>query len=312
MIVAAGRGTRLAPLTDWVPKPAVPVRGLPLIAYPLALLAEHGVDEVIINLHHLPDALREAALAHCPPGMRLEFSVEEELLDTGGGIRRAADFLRESDPCLILGGDMLLDFDLGGLLRAHRDDAAVTMLLKEDPRVATFGSVGVDAEGVVRRIGSRFDFRNDPGEEARAGIYVWANLVSARAFDSLPEREVFSHIDHWWAPLLSNGARDIRGVFEPCTWEPVGTLPEYLHANFHPPSLRFIDPDAQAQARGVQIDAHWVCGAGAQVGAGASLDRVVVWDGERIPAGFEARNGVFAGGRFIGLPERDADDGSSS
>ena len=106
MIVAAGRGTRLRPLTELLPKPALPVRGLPLIAYQLALLAHHGVREVVVNTHHLAERLEDAARRHCPPGVSLTFSRERELLDTGGGIRRVAAFLRESDPCLLVGGDM--------------------------------------------------------------------------------------------------------------------------------------------------------------------------------------------------------------
>ena len=153
MIVAAGLGTRMRPLSFLRPKPAVPVRGIPLIAYPLALLARHGVTEVVINVHHLPDLLIDAARRYAPPGLKLHFSIEAELLDTGGGIRRAVEFLRGAEPCLILGGDMLLDADLGGLCRLHRDRGdAVTMLLRRDPRAERFGSVGVDAEGRVKGV----------------------------------------------------------------------------------------------------------------------------------------------------------------
>ena len=98
MIVAAGLGTRLRPLTELRPKPALPVRGIPLIAYTLALLARHGVTEAIINAHHLPDILMDAARRHCPAGIDLRFSIEAELLDTGGGIRRVADFPARKRP----------------------------------------------------------------------------------------------------------------------------------------------------------------------------------------------------------------------
>jgi mannose-1-phosphate guanylyltransferase len=301
MIVAAGRGTRLAPLTDWLPKPALPVRGIPLIAYHLALLAHHGVREVVVNTHHLAEHLEAAARRHCPPGVSLTFSRERELLDTGGGIRRVAAFLRESDPCLLIGGDMLLDVDLGALVRQHGESgAAVTLLLREDPRQASFGSIGVDRAGVVCRIGSRFSFAA-PGGEVRAGLYAWANVVSARAFDTLPEREVFGHFDHWLAPRLAAGARDVHGAFPPCTWEPVGTLAEYLAANQRPPRLSYLDADAAARAAGVRFDGDNVIGAGASLGAGARLRRVVVWDGERVPDGCRACDGVFAGGRFHSL-----------
>ena len=301
MIVAAGRGTRLAPLTDWLPKPAVPVRGIPLIAYQLALLAHHGVREVVVNTHHLAERLEAAASRHCPPGVSLTFSLERELLDTGGGIRRVAAFLRESDPCLLIGGDMLLDVDLGALVRQHGESgAAVTLLLREDPRSASFGSIGVDRAGVVCRIGSRFSFAA-PGEEARAGLYAWANVVSARAFDSMPDRTVFSHLNDWWAPRLAAGTRDVCGAFLPCTWEPVGTLSEYLAANLRPPRLSYLDADAAARAAGVRFEGDNVIGAGASLGAGARLARVVVWDGERVPDGRRACDGVFAGGRFHSL-----------
>lgn len=295
MIVAAGLGTRLRPLTELRPKPAVPIRGIPMVAYTLALLRRHGVSEVVINVHHLPERLESAAREHCPEGITLHFSRETTLLDTGGGIRRVAGFLRESDPCLLIGGDMLLDADLSALVADHRERGdAVTMLLREDERVASFGSVGVDAVGLVRRIGSRFHF----GDETRAGLYTWANVVSARAFDALPNREVFSHFEGWIAPMLAGGARDVRGVFDACTWEPVGTLEEYLTANLAAPRLSYLNVDARARELGVRLEPDCVIGAGATLGAGASLKRAVVWDGERVPAGINAEGGVFAAGAF--------------
>jgi NDP-sugar pyrophosphorylase family protein len=302
MIVAAGLGTRLRPLTQWRPKPAVPVRGLPLLAYSLHLLARHGVREVMVNTHPLPEVVIEAARRHCPPGLALAFSHEEALLDTGGGIRRVAGFLRESDPCLLLGADMLLDADLGRLVRLHRERGdAWTLLLRDDPRGARFGTIGADAAGRVRRIGRRFAL---PGE-ARAGVYVWVNVLSPRAFEHMPDREVFSHLDHWLAPWLEAGASDVRaevwGARE-CSWEPVGTLREYLDANLRPQHLAHLDADALARACGVRFETESVIGAGATLGPGASLRRVVVWDGERVPAGFRGEDGVFAGGAFHRCP----------
>jgi NDP-sugar pyrophosphorylase family protein len=298
MIVAAGLGTRLAPLTRLRPKPALPVRGVPLVAFQLALLARHGVREVVINVHPLPELVIEAARRFAPPGLALRFSHEEQLLDTGGGIRRVADFLRESDPSLVLGADMLLDADLGALLARHRERRdAVTLLLRRDPRGAQFGTIGVDAEGALRRIGRRFDL----GGEVDAGVYVWANVIAARALDTLPEREVFSHLDDWIAPRLTAGARDLRGEVTDvtrCAWEPVGTPAEYLAANLRPPRLSYFDVDAAARRAGTRLEPGLVIGAGATLGAGARLRNAVVWDGERVPAGLRASGGVFAGGAF--------------
>jgi NDP-sugar pyrophosphorylase family protein len=299
MIVAAGLGTRLRPLSELRPKPALPVRGIPLIAYTLALLARHGVTEVVVNTHHLPDILMDAARHHCPTGIDLRFSIEAELLDTGGGIRRVADFLRESDPCLIVAGDMLLDADLSALVATHRERGdAWTLLLRDgDPREKAFGTIGLDSQNRLRRIGARCDL----GAEHRAGLYAWANVVAARAFEPLPEREIFSHLDHWIAPQLASGATDIRGeIFASSdfVWEPVGTPAEYLAANLEPIPLSYQAAIADAQRAGARIEGDVVIGADAELGPGVRLRRAVVWDGERVPAGLDASDGVFAGGIF--------------
>ena len=298
MILAAGLGTRMRPLSTLRPKPILPVRGVPLLAYPLAWLAHHGVREVIVNLHHSPNATRAVAELWAPPGLRVHFSEEPLLLDTGGGIRRAARFLRERDPSLVIAGDMILDLELRPLLDRHRTRGdAATLMLREDPRAARFGTIGVDAAGCVRRIARRFDL----GGEERAGVYVSVNLFAARVFESLPDREVFSHLDDWLAPRLAAGATDICGeVLAPadCLWEPVGTPAEYLEANLRPQRLSYFDADARARATGTRIEGDLVIGAGATLGRGVALERAVVWDGERVPDEFHGRNGIFAGAAF--------------
>ena len=304
MIVAAGLGTRMRPLTELLPKPALPVRGVPLIAYQLALLHRHGAREVAINAHHLPERLERAARSWCPEGMTLRFSRELELLGTGGGIRRMASFLRESDPSLVIGGDMLLDFDLGALAAWHeRGGHAASLLLREDPRAERFGTIGVDREGRVRRIAARQDL----GGEERAGVYAWANVLSPRIFESLPEREAFSHLDDWWMPALARGETGIRGLVvgpSACRWEPVGTPEELLAVNLTELSLDYLDVEAATRRAGARVQRDergaldLVLGAGARLGRGASLRRAVVFEGEEVPPGFRAEGGIFAGGAW--------------
>jgi mannose-1-phosphate guanylyltransferase len=298
MIVAAGLGTRLQPLTRWRPKPAVPVRGLPLIAYSLALLDAAGVEEVVINVHHLPEVLMETAERFRPTGMTLHFSHEEELLHTGGAIRRVAGFLRESDPCIVIGGDMIVDTDLGDLVRRHRESGRdVTTLLGDHPQAAAFGSVGLDDEGRLRRIGSRRDL----GGEVEAGVYTWVNVLSPAAFDSLPDRAAFNHLDDWWWPQVASGSAAIGGVLlgrDRCRWEPVGTPGEYLRANFDARALSYLDVEKTAERIGARLSADLVLGPGASLEPGARLHRSVVWDDERVPATCVGDHGVFAAGSF--------------
>jgi len=213
-------------------------------------------------------------------------------------MRRAACFLRESDPAIVIAGDMLLDLDLGALVAEHRDRGRrVTLALRDDPRAERFGTIGCDADGRLRRIGRRFDL----GGETRAGVFVSVRVLAGHAFDTLPERECFEDLSDWLAPLVAAGADDIGGrLYDPqqCTWEPVGTPAEYLDANLAPPRLSYLDLDALAMRSGVRLEPGLVVGAGARLGEGASLERAVVWDGERVPPRLHARDGVFAGGVF--------------
>ena len=298
MILAAGLGTRMQPLSALRPKPVLPVLGIPLLAWPLAWLARHGVREVVLNLHHLPHATRAAAEAWAPPGLSVRFSEEPDLLDTGGGIRHAADFLRESDPSVVISADMICDLDLANLVARHRDRGdRLTLALREDARSERFGTIGLDAAGRIRRIARRFDL----GGETRAGVNVSVYVFSAAAFDSLPERTVFNHLDDWVAPELTRGADDLGGVVfspEALLWEPVGTPAEYLAVNLDAPSVSYFDPARHARALGVRLEPGLVVGAGATLGRGVLLRRAVVWDGETVPDGLRAEDGVFAGGLF--------------
>jgi len=303
MILAAGLGTRMRPLSDLCAKPALPVRGRPVITLLLELLAHHGVEEVMINLHHLPDSITTAVERHCPPKLRVRYAREAAPLGTGGGIRGARDFLCQSDPSIVLAGDMLFDADLTRLAADHRASAAdCTLLLRDDPRAARFGTIGVDGRGRVRRIGRRFDL----GGEQRAGVFVGVRLFSPAIFAALPDRpagEAFEDLSDWLAPALRSGSETILGRMlsrDESVWEPVGTPDEYLQVNLAPPTLSYLPPTRNV-AEGTKVigpAADVILGTGATIGRDADLTRCVIWEGERIPAGTRADGGVFAGGRF--------------
>jgi len=298
MILAAGLGTRLRPLTELRPKPALPVCGRPVIAYLLALLAHHGVREVVVNRSHLAGVLTDAIDGHRPAGMRIDYSDEHEPLGTGGGLRRAAAFLSASDPSIVMAGDMIFDADLGALAEAHRASGRrATVVLRDDPRAADFGTIGLDAEGCLRRIATRFDL----GGETQCGVFTGLRLFSPAVFDDWPDDVAFEDLTDWLAPQLRAGARDIGGHVIPITesiWEPVGTPEEYLAANLAPATLSFAG-DLPALAPHPAARKDLVVGEHAKIAEPGLLRRCVVWDHEVVPAGTRAEDGVFAGGRFV-------------
>jgi NDP-sugar pyrophosphorylase family protein len=171
MILAAGEGTRLRPITLDRPKPMVPVGGKPLLVHLLTLLRRHGVAEVAINLHYLPDAIRGPLGDGSELGMRVRYSMEPELLGTAGAVRKLADFFDER--FVVLYGDVLTDIDLTRMAEFHiARGGALTMAVhrRKDP-----SACGVVELGEKDRI-TRFVEKPKLGESAsdlcNAGVYI--------------------------------------------------------------------------------------------------------------------------------------------
>lgn len=304
MILAAGLGTRMKPLTDLVAKPALPILGRPVIAWLLHFLRAHGIQEVAINLHHHAESIKAAVSEHGPSDQSIQYFYERQPLGTGGGIAAARNFLSHSDPSIVLAGDMLVDFDLTHLVKKHRETQALcTLLLLQDPaRAEAFGSIGLGPEGRVRRIADRLDL----GDEIRSGLFVGLRIFSPAAFDALPQPQndgAFEDLSDWLGPLLSQSQSHICGQIlnpENLQWQPIGTPGEYLDANLNPPAAPYLGP-TPLSAPGTQRlgeNRDVIIGAGAQLGKNAKLSRCVVWKNEIIPANFQGTEGVFAGGKF--------------
>ena len=143
MVLAAGLGTRLKPLTFEIPKPMVPVLDRPVMAHILGLLERQGFDEVIANLHYFPDSIRGYF------GDQIEYRYEEELLGTAGGVRNVADFFGD-DLVVIVSGDALTDVDLNALVERHRATGGIaTLTVKQVPDTREYGVVIHDAGGRI-------------------------------------------------------------------------------------------------------------------------------------------------------------------
>jgi NDP-sugar pyrophosphorylase family protein len=200
MILAAGKGTRLAPLTDTVPKPLVPVAGRPLVAYPLLQIAALGAREVVLNLHHLAAAVRATLGEGERFGLRIRYSAEPEILDTGGGVYNARAWLDET--FLVLNSDSIHDVPLDALLRFHREKGGIaTLVLRPDPRAESYGLLHVDAEQRLRRfLGEPRDVPGALRGLMFAGVSVW----EPRVFEFM-QPGVFSLTRDVIPPLLAAG-----------------------------------------------------------------------------------------------------------
>ena len=204
MILAAGLGTRMRPLTDTIPKALVPVAGRPLIEYALLFVKSHGIKEVVINLHHLGNKLREVLGDGSSHGLRIIYSPEDSLLDTGGGIKKAQPFL-DDEPFLVLNADTILDCDLAAFLAAHRQAKAMgTLLLRPNPDEEQYGLIETDQSGRVRRI------RGEPSEVGvnaplSAFMFTGCQVLEPRIFDVMPRGRAFSTTHELYPQLIRTG-----------------------------------------------------------------------------------------------------------
>ena len=170
-LLAAGAGTRLRPLTDHVPKCLVPVCGKPLLAHWLDLLLTQGVDEVLVNTHHLAGQVHEFVAGH-PRARQVSVLHEERLLGTGGTLLRHRDRIG-AEPVLVAHADNLADFDVAALARGHASRPAgveITMLTFETDHPASCGIVELDADSIV--VGFHEKVPDPPGRRANGAVYV--------------------------------------------------------------------------------------------------------------------------------------------
>jgi mannose-1-phosphate guanylyltransferase len=335
MIMAAGAGTRLRPVTDLLPKPMAPIVNRPALYHILRLLRRHGFREVIINTHHLADTITGYFGDGSNLGMEITYSFEPELLGTAGGVKNNADFLG-GGTFLVMSGDALTDVDITGLVAHHaRKGMVATMAVKEVADPSLYGVVVADDDGRV------VGFQEKPTrEEARSrlcncGIYVFEpeilSHIPAGGFDDFGKR--------LFPDLLRGGvafqAHALGGY-----WSDVGNLREYIRGNADalagrveveipgtevrpglwvdgetqlPASVRVEPPVAIGRGcqigEGVLIEGPCVIGDGCSLGAGAQVSRALLLQNALVPAGAVVVDGIV--GRRAGARDSDLSTGGT-
>jgi|SRR5579885_576734 len=225
MVLAAGLGTRLRPLTDRLPKPLLPVAGRPLIVWTLLLLRRHGIREVVVNLHHLGHLIEKELGDGSALGLRLHYSREPVLLGTGGGLKKAEPFF-EGEPVLVLNGDTLIEVDLGAVLRRHAErNALATMVLRADPDVERWGVVEVDGRGQVVRINGRG--LAEPGPTERL-MFAGVHVLHPRLLRDLPAGRESSIIDAYVGAIRTG--EPVASYRMEGYWSDIGTPGRYEQA----------------------------------------------------------------------------------
>jgi mannose-1-phosphate guanylyltransferase len=269
MVLAAGLGTRLRPLTDRRPKPLAPVGDRPQIDHVLRALAEAGLARAVVNTHHLGERFDDRWLQSQP--LEVRCSREAEILGTAGGLRRAASLLDEGD-VLVWNADILAELDVARLLAHHERTGALATLVVAAPASGR-GTVGLAGDGSVARLRG---FGRDG--EARGADYAGIAVVGDELRRALPE--VGCLVGDVLLPALERGGH-VQSFALEGRFRDTGTLRSYLDANLgwlEERGLRaWKHPSADVAAH-VSLEAA-IVGEGAVVNGQGPLERVVVWPG---------------------------------
>ena len=272
MVLAAGLGTRLRPLTYELPKPMVPVLDRPVMAHIVDLLERHGYDDIIANLHYFPETIREYF------GDRIAYREEPELLGTAGGVRNCADFL-DDGTFLIISGDALTDIDLSAFVARHKAAGGIgTLAVKRVENTREFGVVLHDAAGRI----TGFQEKPDPAEAlsdlGNCGMY----LFEPEIFDYFPRRPFVDWANDVFPALLENDVPfHIHAIDE--YWNDVGSLQELKEGTFD--ALR---GELQVELRGEEVaEGVRIC-EGTEL-SDATLIEPPVWIGRDVKIGADVR-----------------------
>jgi NDP-sugar pyrophosphorylase family protein len=275
MILSAGYGTRLWPLTEDRTKPAIPILGKPLVGYVAEYLARYGCDEIAVNLHHRPESVRAALGDGGRFGVKLHYVEEPEILGTSGAIDNARALL-DGDTFVVVNGKIITDIDLNAAFETHRrTDAIATLVLLPNTRREKFSVVNTDGD-FLRGFGGM------PTEspEAPPLMFTGIQILEPRIFDYIPHA-VFSHsTTDVYPQALAKGER-IAVHVAAGRWLELSTIPRYLDI-----SLLLLS----------ELGQSITAGTGSRIASTADVAQSVLWDNVVIDGGARVRRAILGDG----------------
>ncbi len=291
MILAAGFGTRLWPLTEDRTKPAIPFFNKPLIAYAAEYLASYGIRDLIVNLHHEPDSVRAALGDGSRFGVRIDYSFEEEILGTSGALDRVREQLTGSD-FVVINGKIVTTIDLSKAIEEHRArNAIATLVLRPNTARERFSVVETGNEGRIIKFGG-FPTQDD-NSRVTPLMFTGVQVLSPRIFDFIP-RGRFSHSTSDVYPKAIEAGESVIAHVSGEDWFELSTLSRYLEVSrlfMRKRGVNMVQGEGSVIEPGASVTGS-VLWNNVVVEGGARLSSVVVGDDVRIPAGSVVEHAV--------------------
>ncbi len=307
MILAAGFGTRLFPLTIDRTKPAIPFLGKPLVGYVAEYVAKFGFKEVVVNLHHQPESVMEALGDGSDFGVKIDYTLESpNILGTAGALDNARDLLKD-DTFIIVNGKIITDIDIAAALETHKESGAIaTMVLKENASFEKFTEVFV-LNGEVKGFAGGFPIENPKSHLSVPLMFTGIHILEPEVFKYIP-RGIYSDIvPTFYLPAIAKGEKIAAHI---CNnrWFELSTIPRYLDI-----SLEFLDGKKVCQGENCNINksasvTNSVIWDDVTIEANAKLNRVIIADGVTIKANNEFENVAIVRAEMVGncveIPEK--------
>jgi NDP-sugar pyrophosphorylase family protein len=295
MILAAGFGTRLFPLTIDRTKPAIPFLGKPLVGYVAEYLAEFGVKDIVVNLHHQPESVIDSLGDGSDFGVHIDYTREiPDILGTAGALANAREFLQD-DTFLIINGKIITDIDISAAIETHKRSGAIaTLVLKENHKREKFTVVETE-NGHIKRFGphaapvSEEELRDTDHEIATPLMFTGIHVAEPALLDMIPDGQFFDTVTDIYMPYMKSGGKIAAHVAEG-EWYELSTIPRYLDislAMMRNGNVHFGSNCTVAGAASLKDSVLWD---NVTVGDGASLYRTIVADGVRIEPGEHFEN----------------------
>jgi len=289
MILAAGMGERLRPLTNIYPKVLMPVVNMPVVDRIIQFLTIHGVEKIIINAHHHGRMIHDYLQGDSPFGVKVETRIEKDILGIAGGIKNTEDFWG-TDPFIVINGDILTDIDLGDVYEFHmKKNHLVTMVLHDFPQ---YNKVRVDKEMNILSIGPG---TNVKGTLAFTGIHI----INPEVLRLIPDKKRYNIIDAY--KRLIDLKKPIKGyVATGHRWIDIGTIRDYLRANFYylPQGNTAIDQDCSIDS-GATLKDWAIIGKRSSIERSTLVQRSVLWNDVIIKEGVRVVDSVVTSGVVV-------------
>lgn len=295
MILAAGFGTRLFPLTIDRTKPAIPFLGKPLVGYVAEYIAKFGISEVVVNLHHQPQSVIESLGDGSSFGVKISYTVEQpRILGTAGGLDNAREYLKD-DTFIIVNGKIITDIDIAAAVETHKRTGAIaTMVLKPNSKREKFTIVETE-NGFLKGFGpsatpvTEAELRDTEHEISTPLMFTGIHILEPRVFDYIP-RGVYSDIvPTFYNPALAKGEKIAVHVTD-ASWFELSTIPRYLDISLAMMGTGDVHFGRNCTLSGVASLKDSVIWDDVTIGDGASLYRTILADGVTIEAGQHFEN----------------------